>query len=51
MGGPWTYADDGRDTEGVHGADREYYESLCVSSAASAITSLLSETACRRSAP
>lgn len=28
MGGPWTYADDGRDTEGMHGADREYYESL-----------------------
>ena len=29
MGGPWTYADDGRDTDGYrHGADREYYESL-----------------------
>jgi len=28
MGGPWTYADDGRDTDGMHGADREYYESL-----------------------
>jgi hypothetical protein len=28
MGGPWTYADDGRDTDGKGGADREYYESL-----------------------
>jgi dihydrofolate reductase len=28
MGGPWTYADDGRDTDGMHGADREYYESI-----------------------
>ena len=28
MGGPWTYADDGHDTDGMHGADREYYESL-----------------------
>ena len=28
MGGPWTYADDGRGTDGMHGADREYYESL-----------------------
>ena len=28
MGGPWTYADDRRDTDGMHGADREYYESL-----------------------
>jgi dihydrofolate reductase len=28
MGGPWTYADDGRDTDGMQGADREYYESL-----------------------
>jgi dihydrofolate reductase len=28
MGGPWTYADDGRDTDGMHGADWEYYESL-----------------------
>jgi hypothetical protein len=28
MGGPWTYADDGRDTDGMRGADREYYESL-----------------------
>jgi dihydrofolate reductase len=23
MGGPWEYADDGRDTDGMHGADRE----------------------------
>jgi dihydrofolate reductase len=28
MGGPWTYADDGHDTDGMHGPDREYYESL-----------------------
>jgi hypothetical protein len=28
MGGPWTYADDGRDTDGKGGADREYCESL-----------------------
>jgi dihydrofolate reductase len=28
MGGPWTYADDGRDTHGMHGPDREYFESL-----------------------
>ena len=28
MGGPWTYADDGHDTDGMSGADREYYESL-----------------------
>jgi dihydrofolate reductase len=28
MGGPWTYADDGRDTDGMHGADREYYQSI-----------------------
>jgi hypothetical protein len=28
MGGPWTYADDGHDTDGMAGADREYYESL-----------------------
>jgi hypothetical protein len=33
MGGPWTHGDDGRDTDGMHGADREYYELLCVSSA------------------
>jgi len=24
MGGPWTYADDGHDTDGMHGADRQY---------------------------
>ena len=28
MGGPWTYADDGHNTDGMHGADREYYESI-----------------------
>jgi dihydrofolate reductase len=28
MGGPWTYADDGHDTDGMHGADREYFESI-----------------------
>ena len=28
MGGPWTYADDGHDTDGMHGADREYYDSI-----------------------
>jgi dihydrofolate reductase len=28
MGGPWTYADDGRDTDGMTGADREYYDAL-----------------------
>ena len=28
MGGPWTYADDSHDTDGMHGADREYYESI-----------------------
>ncbi len=28
MGGPWTYADDGRDTDGMHGTDREFFESL-----------------------
>jgi len=28
MGGPWTYEDDGRDTEGMHGADKEYFDSL-----------------------
>ena len=28
MGGPWTYADDGHDTDGMRGADREYYESI-----------------------
>ena len=34
MGGPWTYADDGRDTDGMHGADREYYESITAGLAA-----------------
>jgi hypothetical protein len=28
MGGPWTYADDGHDTDDLPGADREYYEAL-----------------------
>jgi dihydrofolate reductase len=28
MGGPWTYADDGHDTDGMHGPDREFYEAL-----------------------
>ena len=28
MGGPWTYADDRHDTDGMRGADREYYESI-----------------------
>jgi dihydrofolate reductase len=28
MGGPWSYADEARDTEGMKGADREYFESL-----------------------
>ncbi len=28
MGGPWTYAGDGHDTDGMHGADREYFESV-----------------------
>jgi hypothetical protein len=28
MGGAWTYADDGHDTDGMTGADREYFESL-----------------------
>jgi dihydrofolate reductase len=28
MGGPWTYADDGRDTAGMHGPDKEYFDSL-----------------------
>ncbi|MBI2244604.1 MAG: dihydrofolate reductase family protein [Nocardioides sp.] len=28
MGGPWTYADDGRDTDGMRGADREFFETL-----------------------
>jgi hypothetical protein len=28
MGGPWTYADDGHDTEGMHGPDRAYFQSI-----------------------
>ncbi|ABL83959.1 MULTISPECIES: dihydrofolate reductase family protein [unclassified Nocardioides] len=28
MGGPWTYADDGHDTDGMRGADREFFEAL-----------------------
>ncbi len=28
MGGPWTYADDGRDTDGMHGPDKEYFDSI-----------------------
>ena len=28
MGGPWTYADDGHDTDGMHGPDREFFESV-----------------------
>ncbi|MGH3308232.1 MAG: dihydrofolate reductase family protein [Nocardioides sp.] len=28
MGGPWTYADDGRDTDGMHGPDKEYFDSV-----------------------
>src|SRR4051812_24055631 len=28
MGGPWTYADDGRNADGMLGPDREYYEAL-----------------------
>jgi dihydrofolate reductase len=28
MGGPWTYADDGRDTDGMRGADREFFEAV-----------------------
>jgi len=28
MGGPWTYADDGHDTDGMSGADREYFDAL-----------------------
>ncbi len=27
MGGPWTYADDGHDTDGMRGPDREFFES------------------------
>lgn len=28
MGGPWTYEDDGHDTDGMSGADKDYYEAL-----------------------
>jgi dihydrofolate reductase len=28
MGGPWTYADDGRDADGMHGPDKEYFDSV-----------------------
>ena len=28
MGGPWSYADDGRDTAGMHGPDKEYFDAL-----------------------
>ena len=28
MGGPWTYADDGHDTDGMHGPDLEFFESI-----------------------
>ena len=28
MGGPWTYADDGHDTDGMHGPDKEYFDSI-----------------------
>ena len=28
MGGPWTYADDGHDTDGMRGPDREYFDAL-----------------------
>ncbi|HEX5862153.1 MAG TPA: dihydrofolate reductase family protein [Nocardioides sp.] len=28
MGGPWSYADDGRDTTGMHGPDKEYFDAL-----------------------
>jgi dihydrofolate reductase len=28
MGGPWTYDDDGRDTDGMHGPDKEFFDSL-----------------------
>ena len=28
MGGPWTYADDGRDAGGMHGPDKEFFDSL-----------------------
>lgn len=28
MGGPWSYTDDDHDTDGMQGADREYFEAL-----------------------
>ncbi|GAA2139582.1 dihydrofolate reductase family protein [Nocardioides koreensis] len=28
MGGPWTYADDGRDAGGMHGPDKEFFDEL-----------------------
>jgi dihydrofolate reductase len=28
MGGPWTYADDGHDTDGMKGPDREFFDTL-----------------------
>jgi len=28
MGGPWTYADDGHDTDGMRGADKEFFDAL-----------------------
>jgi dihydrofolate reductase len=28
MGGPWTYDDDGVDAEGMHGPDKEYFDSV-----------------------
>ena len=28
MGGPWTYDDDGHDTDGMRGADKEFFDSL-----------------------
>jgi dihydrofolate reductase len=28
MGGPWTYADDGVDTDGMNGPDKEYFDSV-----------------------
>jgi hypothetical protein len=37
MGGPWTYDDDGRDTDGMAGADREYFDSLVAELGASIV--------------
>jgi dihydrofolate reductase len=37
MGGPWTYDDDGRDTDGMTGADREYFDSLVAELGASIV--------------